>query len=135
MKYVYPAIFTPAADGGYSVHVPDLPGCRTQGNSLADAIDMAEDAAAMWLWDAENEKESIPVASESLEVTAPEFVNLVMSDTDKYRREHDTRAVKKTLSIPNWLNTQAENANAPFSQILQQGLKDYLNIQNNNPRP
>jgi hypothetical protein len=52
----------------------------------------------------------------------------VAADTDEYRRQNDTRAIKKTLSIPAWLNHKAEAANAPFSQILQQGLKDYLQI-------
>ena len=52
----------------------------------------------------------------------------VAADTDEYRRQNDTRSVKKTLSIPAWLNHQAEKANAPFSQILQQSLKEYLHI-------
>lgn len=135
MKYVYPAIFIPSEHGSYCVEVPDLPGCRTCGDSLADAIEMAEDAVAMWLWDAENEKESIPQASNKLKAKEPCIVNLIKADTDKYRREHDTRAVKKTLTIPSWLNTQAERANAPFSQILQQGLKDYLGMNDQQPRP
>ncbi|MEG2857669.1 MAG: hypothetical protein RR994_03510, partial [Clostridia bacterium] len=58
------------------------------------------------------------------------LINLIVADTDRYRRENDTRAVKKTLSIPLWLNSKAEKANAPFSQILQQGLKAYLDSQN-----
>jgi len=53
---------------------------------------------------------------------------MVAADTDEYRRQNDTRAVKKTLSIPAWLNYRAEKANAPFSQILQQGLKEYLRV-------
>ena len=127
MKYVYPAIFTPLEDeGGYDVYIPDLPYCRTCGDDLAEAIDMAEDAMAMWLWDAENKKENIPAPSKTLKHESPQFVNLVKADTDEWRKANDTRAVKKTLSIPSWLNTQAEKANAPFSQILQEGLKEYL---------
>ena len=128
MKYVYPAIFTPVSDTVYDVCIPDLPGCRTCGNSLPEAIEMAEDAMAMWLADSENNKEDIPAPSASLEAVPPAFVNLIVADTDKWRRANDSRAVKKTLSIPNWLNTQAERANAPFSQILQEGLKNYLGI-------
>lgn len=127
MKYVYPAIFTPV-DSGYDVVVPDLSGCRTCGKDLADAIEMAEDAISMWLWDAEKEKEKIPHPSKTLSAKLPQFVSFVKADTDLYRRAHDTKAVKKTLSIPNWLNSEAERANAPFSQILQQGLKDYLEL-------
>ena len=56
MKYAYPAIFTPVEDGGFDVSVPSLPGCRTCGDDLPDAIFMAEDAVSMWLWDAENKR-------------------------------------------------------------------------------
>lgn len=128
MKYVYPAIVTPSEEG-YSVHIPDLPGCRTCGDTLAEALEMAEDAVAMWLWDAENNKEEIPPASENLAAEYPGIVSLIKADTDLYRRQHDSRAVKKTLTIPAWLNFQAESANAPFSQILQEGLKTYLGLE------
>ncbi len=47
MKYAYPAIFTPIEDGNFDVKIPDLPGCRTFGKNLADAVFMAEDAASM----------------------------------------------------------------------------------------
>jgi len=125
MKYAYPAILYPD-DGQVGVSVPDLPGCFTFGSSKADALLMAKDAIEMWLWDAENKGEEIPQASDSVEVTEGQTLTLVAADTDAWRRANDTKAVKKTLSIPSWLNTQAEKANAPFSQILQEGLKDYL---------
>jgi len=128
MKYVYPAIFTPLENGHYDVYIQDLPHCRTCGDNLVDAIEMAEDALSMWLWDAENKKELIPMASTTLRHEAPQFVSMVVADTDAYRRQIDNRAVKKTLTIPAWLNHQAEKSNAPFSQILQQGLKNYLRI-------
>jgi predicted RNase H-like HicB family nuclease len=132
MKYVYPAIFK-EEDGKILVSVPDLPGLHTFGNDLADALYMAQDAVAMWLWDAENKKESIPKASDQSEIAVKcedkgQFVNLIAADTVEYGRQYDIRSVKKTLSIPAWLNYKAEEANAPFSQILQQGLKNYLNI-------
>ncbi|MCL2404549.1 MAG: type II toxin-antitoxin system HicB family antitoxin [Defluviitaleaceae bacterium] len=125
MKYVYPAILY-HDDGKISVTVPDLPGCHTFGDNTADALIMAKDAIEGWLWDAENNKEQIPIPSESLLTKNGETFTLVAADTDEYRKANDTKAVKKTLSIPSWLNHQAERANAPFSQILQQGLKDYL---------
>ena len=62
MKYVYPAIFTPLEDG-YDVYIPDLPHCRTCGDTLAEAIEMAADASSMWLWDAENKNEHIIIAN------------------------------------------------------------------------
>lgn len=128
MRYVYPAILFPD-DNKVSVTVPDLPGCYTFGDDMADALIMAKDAIEMWLWDAENNGEAIPPASENLEAGESQTITLIVADTDVYRREHDTRSVKKTLSLPNWLNSQAEKANAPFSQILQEGLKDYLGLQ------
>ncbi len=127
MKYVYPAILYPD-DGKVGVTVPDLPGCHTYGDDLADALLMAKDAVEMWLWDAENNFEKIPAASETLPLEAGEILTLIAADTNEYRQAHDTRAIKKTLSIPSWLNHQAEKANAPFSQILQQGLKEYLQM-------
>ena len=132
MKYVYPALFT-QEEGNILVSVPDLPGLHTFGSNLADALYMAQDAIEMWLWDAENKGEPIPPASSQAEIakrckTPDQTVSMVAANTDEYRRQNDTRAVKKTLSIPAWLNHQAEKANAPFSQILQQGLKVYLHI-------
>jgi predicted RNase H-like HicB family nuclease len=132
MKYAYPAVFT-VEDEQILVDVPDLPGLHTFGENWAEALSMTQDAIEMWLWDAENSGDSIPVASNLAALTATyaaknQFVNMVSADTDEYRRQTDTRAVKKTLSIPAWLNYQAEKANAPFSQILQQGLKKYLDV-------
>ena len=132
MKYAYPAIFTDE-DENILVSVPDLPGLHTFGKNMADAILMAQDAIEMWLWDAENNGEAIPQASSQQKIaklckSSNQTVNMVAADTDEYRRQNETRSIKKTLSIPAWLNHQAEKANAPFSQILQQGLKEYLHI-------
>jgi len=131
MKYVYPAILT-EEDGKILVSVPDLPGTYTFGDDLADALYMAQDAIEMWLWDAENNNEEIPLPSPQQQMASQcepgQYVSMIMADTDEYRRKNDTRAIKKTLSIPAWLDYEAQKANAPFSQILQQGLKDYLKI-------
>jgi predicted RNase H-like HicB family nuclease len=128
MKYLYPAIFTPSEDG-YDVYVPDLPGCRTCGESLIEAMEMAEDAVSLWLWDTEEENGAIPSASTSLQHEAPQFVSFIKADTDLYKRQMDSRAVKKTLSIPAWLNHQAEAAHINFSSVLQEALKTQLHIQ------
>jgi predicted RNase H-like HicB family nuclease len=127
LKYVYPAILYPD-DGKIGVTVPDLPGCHTYGNDKADALFMAKDAIEIWLWYAESNAVPIPSASETLSLEPGETLTLIAADTDEYRKANDTRAVKKTLSVPSWLNYRAEKANAPFSQILQQGLKEYLRI-------
>ncbi|MCL2220361.1 MAG: type II toxin-antitoxin system HicB family antitoxin [Chitinispirillia bacterium] len=132
MKYVYPAIFMHDGES-VLVSVPDLPGLHTYGSTMADAIYMAQDAIEMWLWDAENSGEAIPPASDQTDIAGMcksrgQTVSMVAADTDEYRRQNDTRSVRKTLTIPAWLNHQAEKANAPFSQILQDGLKKHLHI-------
>ena len=133
MKKAYPAIFTPIEDGefagGYRVYIPDLPVIRTFGKDLEDAIEMAIDAASMWLWDAENNNETIPAASNKLDCSPTQFVSMIIADSDAYRRQHDSRAVKKTLTIPAWLNHKAEEANVNFSGILQDALKSHLKIE------
>lgn len=129
MKYVYPVVFTPENEF-FNVTVPDLPGCFTFGTGLVEAIEMTRDAISMWLCDAENKNESIPVPSKlhDIKVESGSFVNLIDVDTDEYRRENDNRAVKKTLSIPSWLNAKAEKAGINFSQTLQKALKQELEL-------
>lgn len=129
MKYVYPAIFT-EENNNYNVSVPDLPGCFTFGTTIAEAIEMARDAIAMWLCDAENKYEEIPSPSKPQDITNDpnSFVNLIDVDTVEYRRENGNRAIKKTLSIPSWLNSKAEKAGINFSQTLQKALKEELGL-------
>lgn len=128
-RYVYPAIFhRNDDDGSYTVFIPELPGYVTEGKDLADAIFMAQDALSMWLWMAENEGKPTPAPNPTPEAEVPEFVNLVLADTDAYRKAHDTRLVKITVSIPAWLNAKAEQAGVNFSQILQDALKERLQI-------
>lgn len=131
-KYVYPAIFTPE-QGGFSVAFPDIETCFTEGDSLVEAVDNANDALSMILDHMERNRMEIPKASSVAEiqrsVAAGEFVTLVSCDTSEYRRTHDNRAVKKTLSIPSWLNEMAEKAGINFSAALQIALKQQLNIQ------
>ena len=129
MKYVYPALFTPLDNGEYDVRIPDLPGCGTCGKGLAEAIYMAQDAAAMWLWDAENKKEKIPASSKELSVTGGQFVNWVAADTEEYRRRHDRRAVRRNITLPAWLDEAASYAGVNVSSIAQNALKTELNLQ------
>ena len=127
MKYVYPAIFE-SENGKYYVSVPDLSGCNTVGDDLQDAIEMARDAIEMWLCIAEDRKEKIPKPTENLK-SEKSFISLIDADTTKYRKMTSNRAVKTTLTIPSWLNEQAELAGVNFSQILQEALVERLNIQ------
>lgn len=129
-KYVYPAVFTPEDNGGYSVFFPDLEGCYTCGDDLKDAIFMAEDALAFTLYDCEREEAGIPSASETKDISLSEgeFINYIVCDTVEYARLHHNRAVKKTLSIPEWLNEAAVKAGVNFSQTLQDALMEKVNM-------
>jgi len=134
MKYVYPAVFT-TEDSKILVSVPDLKGCHTFGETLSEAIEMAQDAVAMVLYHMEKDGVDIPAPSGLDDAMKKycdaydkrgEFANFVFADTDEYRHQHDNRAVNKTVTLPAWLKYQAEQANAPFSKILQEGLKEFL---------
>ena len=131
-KYVYPAIFTPEDNGQYSIRFPDIKNCFTGADSLPEAMDMANDVLCLMLYDMELAKKEVPSASPvadiQLQTEDGEFVTLIACDTDEYRRKNDNRAVKKTLSIPSWLNAQAERAGVNFSQVLQDALKEKLNV-------
>ena len=126
-KYVYPAIFHIEDEGGYSVDFPDLP-CATQGENLADAIDMAEDALALLLYSYELDGKEVPIATDIKKIKTSDVVSYISCDTFEYRKKINSRAVKKTLSIPEWLNEQAIEANLNFSQVLQEALKAKLGI-------
>lgn len=129
-KYVYPAVFTPEEDGKYSVFFPDLDGCYTCGDDLQDAIVMAEDVLAFYLYDEEVAQNRIQKAStpEEIELKDGEFVNYIACDTIEYAKMHNNRAVKKTLTIPEWLNEAATRAGVNYSQVLQEALMSKLNI-------
>ncbi len=132
MKLIYPACFYPSEDG-YTIVFPDLPGCVTEGDTLAEAMEMAIDAASGWLLGEAEENKQLPKASDIKNVKPDEyengFVSLIGVDLDEYSLKHGNRAVKKTLTIPAWLNTIAEENNVNFSQVLQKALKDQLEIQ------
>ena len=123
-KYAYPAIFTPEEDGGYSVLFPDLEGCFTCGEDMADAIFMAEDALALVLYGYEHDSREIPLPSkrDNFVLSAGSFVNFISCDTIEYAKRFNNRSVKKTLSIPEWLNEAAISMNINFSQVLQKAL-------------
>lgn len=128
-KYIYPAIFT--KDGTqYSVRFPDLESCYTQGENLQDAYEMASDVLCLTLYNLEERNANIPSASGATEIKAgeDEFVSLVTCDTLEYRKFYDNKAVKKTLTIPSWLNTMSEREGINFSAVLQDALKNVLNI-------
>ena len=127
MKYVYPVIFE-EDDGKIGVTVPDIPSTFTYGDDMADAIFMAQDVIAMMLADYEDNDKKIPAPRKIEDIKTKGIVSLVVADTDEWRKLVDNKAVKKTLTIPNWLNTKAEKAAINFSQTLQDALCAKLGI-------
>ena len=131
MKLAYPICVYPA-ENSYTVIVPDLPGCVTEGDTLEEAFEMAIDAASGWVLDELEDERSVPQASDIREIKADEyengFVSMVMLDMDAYAEKYGNKAVRKNCTIPAWLNTAAENAHINFSQVLQNGLMSQLDL-------
>ncbi len=128
-KYIYPAVFTPE-ENGYFINFPDFDSCYTQGNDIADGIRMAEDVLSLMLTHFEDKRQEIPKPSaiNDLKTENDAFATYISCDTTIYRRLMNNTAVKKTLSIPSWLNDSAVAAGLNFSQVLQDALKQQLNI-------
>lgn len=128
-KYIYPAIFT-KEEKFYLVRFPDIESCYTQGETLQEALEMATDVLSLTLYNLEEEEKKIPTPSEIKEVekSEGEFVSLISCDTIEYRQFFDNKAVKKTLTIPAWLNTMSERNGINFSSVLQRALKQELHI-------
>ena len=127
MLKVYPAIFL-KEDIGYSVTFPDLDGCFTEGNTLEEAIEMAQEALGLYLVSLEERDISVPLPSDIsvIKCSKNEFVSLISTSVEKYRRKN--KAIKKTLTIPQWLNEEAELKHLNFSSVLQKALKEELQI-------
>lgn len=126
MKLTYPACFYPCIKkmDGYTVEVPDLPGCVSEGSTLADALLMATDAACGWVLDELEDGRPVPAASSFEEIIPDEggFVTVLVLDMDSYAEKYGAKAVRKNLTIPAWLNTFAEANHINFSQVLQESL-------------
>jgi predicted RNase H-like HicB family nuclease len=127
MKYIYPAVISKGEF--FTVTFPDLKGCYTQGKDLAEALEMGEDALNMWLFDRESRGlEVIPFTENYKSENPDDIVTLISADTERYRRQISNVSVKKTLTIPMWLNEQALEKNVNFSAVLQKGLQKELGI-------
>ena len=121
MLKVYPAIFH-EENGQFWVEFPDLPGCNTYGETLEETLDSASEALGLYLYAKKEDHLPLPKASDIMGIAKPEdgFTTLVSCDLTKFERR--TKAVKKTLSIPEWLNEEAERRHINFSSVLQKAL-------------
>ena len=122
-EYVYPAVFHPNEDGSFTITYPDLPGCISEGKSLGNAMYMAQSALSQWMEYLTDKKQEIPQASrlKDIEADKEEFTSLVRVDV------RDGRAVKRTVSIPKWMDDMVSEAGLSLSRVLQDALKEKLN--------
>lgn len=124
-EYVYPALFhLNEDDGSYTITYPDLPGCISEGKSLENALYMAQDALRVWLGYLLDQGEALPEATPSpaIEVDPGEFVNLVRAEV------RDNKAVRRTVSIPKWMDDRVSAAGISLSRVLQEALKARLGV-------
>ena len=123
-KYIFPAVLS-YADDGITILFPDLPGCITCGDNEEEAIKNAHEVLGLHIWGMEEDKEDVPEATPVREITIQE--NTIITLIDVYmppvRDRLNNKAVKVTLTIPQWLKTEADNEKVNFSQMLQEGLK------------
>ena len=127
MKEAYPIILIQGKKY-VVVYVPDFD-INTQGENVAEAIEMARDAIGLVGIDMQDDKKSLPspTSIENIE-TGNGIATLVDIDFDEYRRKNEMRSVKKNCTIPSWLNYEAEKRNINFSNVLQNALMEQLNI-------
>lgn len=141
MLSIYPACFF-HDEHGYSVIFPDLNWLSTCGETLEEAMSMAIDCLAGYLHTCQEDGDTIPAPSKLSDIdpasiareldpdsTADEsFVNMVSVDVPVYAKQHFEKSVRKSLTIPAWLNTAALEQNINFSQVLQDALKAQLHL-------
>ncbi len=128
-KLFYPAIFHVAEEGGFWITFPDLPECMTQGDNMQEAYEMAVEALGLAITSREQDGEEIPAASELNQIALgrDEYCVVVEFDMLAYKKRTNSKAVKKTLSIPEWLNEEATALGINFSQVLQEALVKKIN--------
>lgn len=129
-NYIFPAVISFLGEKDYNVRFLDFENITTCGESLADAFDAAEDALKLEIFDLYNDKLEIPESSDvsNIKVGIDETLILVKVNLKEILKQYDNKAIKKTLTIPSWLNKMAEDEKVNCSQILQEALKEKFNI-------
>ena len=134
MLSIYPACFFKGQNNGYSVIFPDLNWLATQGETLEEALTMAIECLAGYLYTCKQDNDIIPKPSQMSEIsisdiaaeleleTREAFINMVSVDVEDYAKKHFEKSVRKTLTIPAWLNNLALEKGINFSQTLQEAL-------------
>lgn len=125
MRIIYPAILTKWNDGdGYTIRIPDLKGCVSEGDTLEEAIAMGTDAACGYIITELKDGNKIPKPSKqsALRIKKDELTSLIICDTEKYDEKYSNKVVRKNISIPSYLNTYGELHNINFSKLLKDAL-------------
>ena len=127
--YTFPAIFT-YEDDGISISFPDLPGCLPCAVNEIEAVKNAKEALGLHLFGMEQDNEVIPKPSKiaDLKMQKKSAAVLIEVFMPSIRDAAINKSIKKTLTIPAWLNYKAEAANVNFSKLLQDSLISYLKL-------
>lgn len=136
--YVFPAVFEYDKPGVIGVSFPDLPGCISVGENDTHAFQMAKEALSLHLYGMEEDRDEIPEPSSPQEIDLDrENLVIVMIDVwmEPFRDEMENKAIKKTVTVPRWLNKMAESSGINFSQALTYALKQRLGVADNQKKP
>ncbi len=130
MKYVYPVVLSPEKEGGYCVYAPDFPGCVTDSETLLEGIEKIREGLCGMLMIHERDGTPIPSPGDpkSVECEPGDTVTLVDADVGEYNRRHGSAAVRRTISIPAWMDDAASRAGVSLSQLTQDALRRQLNL-------
>jgi len=128
--YIFPCVFIYKESGGISIYFPDLDGCISSGENETEACRNAKEALSLHLYGMEQDNDDIPQPSSIRDIVLDDNESIILVEVfmPPFRAKQDNKFVKKTLTIPHWLNIEAERAGVNFSQILQTTLKKHLGI-------
>ena len=125
-KEIYLEKVVKANDGWYAIEFPDLPGTHAQCKDLNDVQREAEDSLCSFLLAAKALGESIPAPSPKIKLNDGEMAAIIIADLESYQKKHDTKPVRKTVSLPQWMAEGAEKKKLSLSKVLQESLSARL---------
>jgi len=129
-NFIFPAIIKKLGEKDYNIRFKDFENITTYGENLDDAYNMAEDALKLEIFDLYSDKLEIPDPTDitDIKIESDETLILVKVNLKSILKEYDNKSVKKTLTIPSWLNKLGEEKKLNFSQVLQDALKEIVDI-------
>ncbi|EFC92391.1 protein of unknown function UPF0150 [Dethiosulfovibrio peptidovorans DSM 11002] len=130
-RYNFPAVFHYNSDGRIGIYFPDLPGCVSQATSDEEGIKKATEALELHIFGMEEDGDSIPDPSRlsDIDLEPGERTVMISAIMPLVRDAMESKAIKKTLTLPYWLNRAAEAKGVNFSALLQNAIRENLGIQ------